>query len=147
MESYSCCLMKIQTLVIYQRVLRHISASCLINEHFKNLNCTQLPVCILVGQLARDNGYGLHSALKKGRQVDNFVYSVETSNMSIIGGIFVHVIVLIKHISTFRKEKQPDFFYENVLPLTHCAFPGCALEHNLLKEVHCAQHSTAAANA
>ena len=70
-----------------------------------------------------------HSVLKKaGRRTISFT-AVDTSNLfSMSGHSLAPVIVLIRYISTFRKEKrQKKFFDENVLLLTHCGretFPG-----------------------
>ena len=67
-----------------------------------------------------------HSALKKDRQEDNFVYNIfyiffDKSNL------FSMVPVIMRHISTFRKKKQQKVSDENVLLLTHCASVRCPL--------------------
>ena len=62
--------------------------------------------------------------IEKGKQEDNFVYSVNEVDMH---QTFLTSVVtslcncLNRHISTFRKEELEKSSDENVLLLTHCA--------------------------
>ena len=64
---------------------------------------------------------GNSQCIEKGWQQDNFVYSVNKYFFNTSSISNMAIIILIRHISTFLKEKQDKVSDENVLLLTHCA--------------------------
>ena len=53
-----------------------------------------------------------------------------------MSGHLVSVIMLIKHVSTFRKDKQQKFSDKNVLLLTHCVYLKQHMGDIIKREMH-----------